>query len=44
MCQMDSKTAFLYRELEGEVYMEISDGPQVSKEMKLTKVCKLERS
>ena len=44
MCQLDVKTAFLNGSIEEEIYMEIPEGIDCSKEIRNSKVCKLQRA
>ena len=43
-CQLDVKTAFLNGIIDEEIYMEIPQGTNHSKEMRKTHVCKIERA
>ena len=44
LCQMDVKAAFLNDHLNVPVYMEIPEGIECATEVKLKKVCKLEKA
>lgn len=44
VCQLDVKTAFLNGTIEGDIFMEIPDGVEVSDEVRKTKVCKLHKA
>lgn len=44
VCQLDVKTAFLNGVIDEEIYMEIPEGTNDSAEIRVGKVCKLERA
>lgn len=44
LCQMDVKTAFLNGDLNEPIYMEIPTGVEAEKEIRRTKVCKLQKA
>lgn len=44
VCQLDVKTAFLNRKIDGEIYMEILQGASFSDKDKNENVCKIEHS